>query len=403
MRMSRGAFVPVVAIGLVQLAGSGTGLVGHMVEHTVATGLTSGYQVVIADMNKDGKPDLIAVAEGLTDLVWFENPSWQRHVIAGGFSRMINVAAYDIDGDGIPELALGHEFNNVPPKSVGIVSILTHQPDLNAAWSVKEIDRLPASHRLRWADIDGSGKKVLVNFPLAAATAEPPDYRGHVPLVYYRPGDWKRQMISETEEGAAHGVAVVNWDGGKRESLLAGSFLGISLYRFANGNWTRAALTKGDPSPWPKSGASDVALGHQSGERFLAAIEPFHGNQVVVYTEQQDGWQRRVLDDSLVEGHTIVTADLDGDGRDEVIAGQRGAPRRVSIYSRPAGADWTREILDDGGIAACGCAVADLNADGRPDIVCIGMSTGNLKWYENQVPRAALPPVKRGSRPAVTR
>src|SRR5271165_3099382 len=42
-------------------------------EHTVATGLTGGYQVVAVDMNHDGKTDLVALASGMTELVWFEN------------------------------------------------------------------------------------------------------------------------------------------------------------------------------------------------------------------------------------------------------------------------------------------------------------------------------------------
>src|ERR1017187_4830904 len=46
-------------------------------EHTVATGLTGGYQVVAVDMNHDGKIDLVALASGMTELVWFENPGWR--------------------------------------------------------------------------------------------------------------------------------------------------------------------------------------------------------------------------------------------------------------------------------------------------------------------------------------
>ena len=44
-------------------------------EHTIATDLRGGYQVVVADMNHDGKPDLIALASGMKELVWYENPS----------------------------------------------------------------------------------------------------------------------------------------------------------------------------------------------------------------------------------------------------------------------------------------------------------------------------------------
>src|SRR3954462_7359684 len=81
-------------------------------DHTIATGLRGGYQVVVADLNHDGKPDLIALASGMPELVCFENPGWERHVIAAGLSRMINCAALDIDGDGIPEIVLASEFSN---------------------------------------------------------------------------------------------------------------------------------------------------------------------------------------------------------------------------------------------------------------------------------------------------
>src|SRR5215471_4240248 len=49
--------------------------------HTIDTGLTGGYQVVVADLNRDNKPDILALASGLKDLLWYENPGWNRHVI----------------------------------------------------------------------------------------------------------------------------------------------------------------------------------------------------------------------------------------------------------------------------------------------------------------------------------
>lgn len=30
--------------------------------------------MISADLNRDGKPDLIALGEQMTDLVWYENP-----------------------------------------------------------------------------------------------------------------------------------------------------------------------------------------------------------------------------------------------------------------------------------------------------------------------------------------
>lgn len=347
--------------------------------HTLATDLKGGYQVVAADMNRDGKPDLIAVASGMKELVWFENPAWQRHVIAGNLNRMINVAAWDTDGDGIPELGLATEFANEAKKSIGVMSVLTHNGDPRQPWRVKEIDRLTTSHRLRWADIDGSGRRVLVNAPLTGATAEAPEYRGRAPLVFYRPGEWKREVIGEEDEGVVHGIYITDWDGDGRDDILTACFTGIHLYKFGkNGRWTRTGLYEGDPAPWPKSGSSDVAVGRLKKEKFIAAIEPWHGNKMVVYR----GAQRDEVDTSLVDGHTIQTADLNGDGLDEVVAGFRGQGRSVWIYYNE-GRTWKKSVLDDGGMAAAGCTVADLNRDRRPDIVCIGSATTNLKWYEN--------------------
>jgi len=359
-------------------------------EHTIATGLKGGYQVVVADINHDGKPDLIALASGMPELVWYENPTWERHVIAGGFTRMINCAAWDTDGDGIPEIVVASGFANEAKNSVGIVSVLHHDGDPRGLWKVAEIDRLTTTHRLRWADIDGSGKKVLVNAPLTGAQAEAPDYRDHTPLVYYRPGEWKREMIGDQNEGVVHGIYVIDWDGDGRDELLTASFVGIHLYKFgADGRWSRMEIAKGDPTAWPKGGSSDVAAGRVGGGRYIAAIEPWHGNQVAVYRQQSAIWLRRVIDDSLTDGHTIVTADLNSDGNDEIIAGFRGGKHSVYVYytDDAHGERWSKTVLDDGGMAAAACAAADLNGDGRIDVACIGAATANLKWYENLGPR----------------
>ena len=355
-------------------------------EHSIATDLIGGYQVVVSDINHDGKPDLIAVASGMKELVWFENPGWQRHVIAANISRPINCAAWDIDGDRIPEIALAHEFSNDPARSVGVVSLLKHKADPAQPWEMIELDRLPTSHRLRWVDIDGTGKKVLINAPLAGALAKTPDYRGSVPLVYYRPGIWKREIISESLEGVLHGISIADWDNNGREDILTASFLGVDLFGLGKKKvWERTSLVKGNPDPWPRSGSSEIVVGRLQRDRFLSSIEPWHGNQVVVYQRQGKNWQRQVLDTSLNDGHALLASDLNRDGVDELIAGYRGPGRSVYIYSAEdrRGTRWSRSVLDDGGMAAAGCAVADLNGDGKPDVACIGTATTNLKWYEN--------------------
>ena len=47
------------------------------------------YAVLTADVNKDGKPDIVAINP--TQLVWYQNPTWEKHVILDGKTKKDNV------------------------------------------------------------------------------------------------------------------------------------------------------------------------------------------------------------------------------------------------------------------------------------------------------------------------
>lgn len=328
--------------------------------HPIANDLRGGYQVVVADLNRDGRPDLIALGSGMPELVWFENPGWQRHVITRGMTQMINLAVVGKD------IVVADHFANVPSRSEGRVYLLEPGADPRAEWSKREIDRIPTSHRFRTMLLDG--KPAVINAPLADPASTPPDYRGHIPMVLYRAGVWKREPVSTAEEGVMHGIYINNG------ALYTASFVGIHAYRWKGGSWERKEVTKGDPAAWPKSGSSDVAVA----KRFVAAIEPWHGSQVTVY----QGKRRQVIETGLKEGHTLEVADFDGDGREEILAGDRGVGGGVYVW-RGAGKQWARQTVDGPGMRANSCVAADLNGDGRVDIACIGGATTNLVWYEN--------------------
>jgi hypothetical protein len=324
----------------------------------LAADLIGGTQVVVADLNKDGRPDILAVARSRDELIWFENPGWKRHVIAGGLPDISNIAVWDIDGDGIPEIVVAHES-----KTLGILSVLKRAGDPLQPWKIVEIDRIPNSHLLRWADLSGSGKKVVVDVPLAGAK------------LMYKPGVWMRETIPDEGAAPVAGASVADWEGDGREGILASSPAGIHLLQLGkDGAWKKIEL-----SPAPATAAAAGWTGVKPARtRFLAAL----ASQVVAYRPDAKGkWLRQTVDDTPGEGGAILTADLNADGNDEIIAGQG---RALNVYYSNNGKGWAKVPLDNGGIAAADCAVADLNGDGRPDVVCIGSETANLKWYENR-------------------
>src|SRR5215470_18488287 len=132
----------------------------------IEKGLGVGYAVQLVDVNGDGKKDIVVV--DTTRVVWYENPAWKRRTIIEGQTKPDNVciAPYDIDGDGQLDFALGADWNPSNTKSGGTLQWLKRGKSLEEPWTVFPIDSEPTVHRIRFADVDGSGKPALVVGPL---------------------------------------------------------------------------------------------------------------------------------------------------------------------------------------------------------------------------------------------
>src|SRR5690348_12335630 len=72
--------------------------------------MPGGYQVEVADVNGDGRIDVIGLGNGTC--AWYENPSWAKHIISTPKQTpgIISSATADLDGDGKAEVAIAFEF-----------------------------------------------------------------------------------------------------------------------------------------------------------------------------------------------------------------------------------------------------------------------------------------------------
>jgi hypothetical protein len=372
----------------------------------IATDLGVGYAVLLVDVNGDGKPDIVVV--DTKRVVWYENPSWKRHTIMEGQTKPDNVciAAYDIDGDGKIDFVLGSGWKGLTSKAEGPLVWLKRGRTLDDPWTSHAIGDEPSVHRIRFADIDGSGKPHLIVGPLLGrnSTAEKNWMDGSpVRLLAYKiPKDpvkdrWAPEVLDESLH-VVHNFWPILAAEGKGMDILTASYEGVNLLTRGDGKWSRKHLGQGNQAnPKSNRGSSEIKQGKlKSGAKFIATIEPWHGHQVVVYTEPKERgklWDRHVIDEKLKWGHAVWCADLDGDGNDELIIGVRddlstkpGERRGVRVYKAldDKGTKWARHIVDDGGVAVEDLAAADLDGDGKIDIVAVGRQTHNVRIYWNK-------------------
>ncbi len=351
------------------------------------------YQVEVADVNGDRKPDIVAVGGGTC--AWYENPSWKKRIITDPKRTpgIISSASADLDGDGKAEVAIAYEFEMNRPRT-GKLLLAWQGANVDDPWITRPIADVGSIHRVRWcAPSPGARPDFLAVAPIFGPEATPPKF-DQAPATILRflltdsPRTQKWEATPVGTRPVLHSFEVHHGRAGHGPSyLFTADNLGVGLIGLGP---EAVTLVPGVEGPAPKRGASEVHLGRRKetgdGWGFLATVEPWHGNQVAVYpvkggghTSPPDFGPRTLLDDTLDDGHALWVADIDGDGTDEVFAGHRGKDHRVSVY-RLDGEAWKKAVIDRE-IAAQDLRGGDLDGDGTPDVVAVGGSTHNVVWY----------------------
>jgi hypothetical protein len=362
-----------------------------------------GYGLAAADVDGDGRTDILLADKN--EFVWYQNPTWQKHVITASLTAKdhVCIAARDVDGDGKCEIAVGAEWNPGDTENSGAVFYLEPPADRTQRWTAHRLNHEPTTHRMRWVRVAANPDRyALVVVPLHGRGNKNAQGAGVRVLAYEKPdgagAEWRVHPVIDSMH-ATHNLDVISASAGEAESiLLCGREGVVRLHPQANGEpWQQQWITRHPTDSVDLLGAGEARFGVlANGLPYVATIEPMHGNTLALYTPPPEGpkdrpWSRRVLDETLVDGHALVTYDFLGIGNRQIAVGWRAGQKigpRVGIKflhtTKEAGDGWQTTWVDDNTMACEDLISADLDGDRDHDLIAAGRRTRNVKIYWNQ-------------------
>ena len=360
---------------------------------TVDDKIQIGYGVTTADVDGDGQTDIVLADKN--QFVWYRNPKWEKFVLAENLTKLDNVciAARDIDGDGKAEIAVGAGWNPNDTTNSGAVFYLVAPKERTNKWEAIALPHVPTIHRMRWVESPKGGFE-LVSVPLHGYGNKNGAGQGVPIMTYRKPADPKQPWETNTlvqQWHKTHNFDAQKFDKGATVLWVAAAEGVFRIARDAKQTSTRLMATNS------VGGMGEVRVGQNGSVMpYFTAIEPMHGTNLALFTAPKGNsltWDRRVLDATLADGHGLACGDLLGLGRDQIVAGWRamGGKAKVGLklYTPLASdlKDWRTTLIDDNTMACEDLCLADLNGDGKLDIIAAGRATKNVKVYFNETAR----------------
>jgi hypothetical protein len=337
--------------------------------------------VTVADVNEDGKPDLIVANQGglsgsVGVLLGNGDGTFQAVVTYNsGDANTLAVAVADVNGDGKPDLVVA----NVGTIAGSTVGVLLGNGDGTFQTAVTYASGGDYAFSVAVADVNEDGRPDLVvaNCSLGCFTT------GVVSVLLGNGnGTFQKAVSFDSGGSGAVSVAVADVNGDGKPDVIVANSDGTVGVLLGNGNGTfQPAVTYGSGgSGGLSTGSLAVADVNGDGKPDLLVANVVSSLVGVLLGNGDGTFQAAVSYGSGgISADSVAVADVNRDGKPDLLVtnecvslGVCGSRREASVGALLGNGDGTfqaAQTFGSGGAFADSIAVADVNGDGKLDLL----------------------------------
>jgi hypothetical protein len=326
----------------------------------------------VAAVPVGGQIHLIAATEAHGECLLFSPPDWRASVVWEGPGGTMSIAA--LPGSDAAFLAVQERF--FPDAERAGIVCAQADSDTRLPWAVRRIIDLPFVHRFEFVRV--GSKQVIVAATLIGRGANATEWQDPC-AVYAGPvpertdGPWQLEPVLEgiTKN---HGLFVERKRNG--DVVLVSAHEGVfALHPPARGKerWTHDLILPGE--------VSDIVTADIDGDgrRELLSIAPLHGHIFAIHKKGSGGRWREVYSSELDFGHVVWGGELLGEPA--IIVGSRGGNKALTLLRPHPGRVWQMEttIIDEG---VGPNQIAVVQVPGRTQILSANHGAGEVALYD---------------------
>jgi hypothetical protein len=325
----------------------------------------------VGDVNGNGLPDVVVGGRN-GKIVWLENPGagqeWNQHLV-DRFDRMeCGGSLHDLTGNGLLDIINGGDSR------CDEIYWWENPGRADARWKKRVIARTSYTqfHDTIIGDVTNDGRLSLVftNQQAPGGTnvycvplPQDPIVNPWPDLELVAAGKWEpnpAQPFRDDGIQPEEGLAIGDVDGDGRNELVCGTH----WYKHTENGWDGAKFAAGYLST--KIAIADID-GDSRDEILLSEGDPCvygktQGGKVSWFKPESDitgMWDEHVIEDFLLDAHSLQVGDICGSGRHDIFVGEIGMadpetddyivrPPRLIVYENDGRGNFTRHVVDEG-------------------------------------------------------